>query len=222
MATKRETISRVRGLVKGEKQDAFLTDRFIYSVILNHAKLFIKRLDDNSKLMRYSQLFETVALDLIEVSKIDAGCIDIPTCCVIKRTKDKLPKAFEASWGPIYKYVSSVDGSQEVYRTYQKQYVKMTKTTTFKYNKSKYYWLSNGYGFFPELTWDIVLFDGMWEDSIEMYKCDATTCINRLDELTHIPEDLFLEIESGVRQELLGMIQTPKDSLVDNQSQLRS
>ena len=222
MATKRDTISRVRGSIKGEKQDAFLTDRYIYSVILKYAKLYIKRLDDNSKVMRYSQLFEPVGLDLIDVSKVAAGCIDIPTCCVIKRTKDKLPKAFEASWGPIYRYVSSIDGSQEVLRTYQKQYVKMTKTTTFKYNKNRYYWISDGYGFFPELTWEMILIDGMWEDSVEIYKCDATTCINRLDELTHIPEDLFVEIEGGVRQEILGMISIPKDNLVDNQSQLRS
>lgn len=220
--TKRETISRVRGLVKGEKQDAFLTDRFIYSTILKCAKLFVKRLDDNNKLMRYSQLFEPLGIDLKDVSTVEAGCIDIPTCCSIKRSEKKLPKVFEASWGPIFRYVSSIDGSQEIHRTYQKQYVKMARTTTFKYNKARYYWLSDGYAYFPNLDWDMILIDGMWEDSIEIYKCDATSCVSRLDENTHIPEDLFAEIEKIVIQELLGMVQLPKDNLIDNQSQLRN
>lgn len=219
--TKAETISRVRGLIKGEKQDAFLTDRFIYSVVLKYAKLFVKRLDDNNKLMRYSQLFEPLEIELKEISKVEAGCVNIPTCCTIMRSEYKLPKAFEASWGPIFRYVSSVDGSQEIKRTYQKQYVKMTKSTTFKYNKSRYYWLSNGYAFFPELTWEMVLIDAMWEDSIEMYKRCEDSCVNRLLESTHVPEDLFVEIESGVRQELLALIQIPEDSMVDNRSNLR-
>lgn len=222
MTTKRETISRIRGSIKGEKQDAFLTDRFIYSLILKYAKTYVKRLDDNNKLMRYSQLFETLGIDLIEVSKVEAGCVSIPTCCTVRRSENKLPKVFEASWGPIFRYVSSIDGSKEILKTYQKQYVKMAKTTTFKYNNNLYYWMSNGYAYFPNLEWDIVLFDGMWEDSIEMYKCCADKCINRLDEPTHVPDDMLSEIEANVRQELLGMIQLPKDNLVDNQNQLRN
>lgn len=221
MITKRETISRIRGLIKAEKKDAFITDRFIYSLILKYAKLYIKRLDDNNKIMRYSQLFESIGLELMEVSKVDAGCIDIPTCCTIKRTVDKLPKAFEASWGPIYRYVSSVDGSKEVLRTYQKQYNKMANTSTFKYNKTQYYWISDGYGFFPELSWEMILIDGMWEDSVEIYKCEANSCINRLDEPTHVPEDLFAEIENGVRQEILGMIQIPENTMTDGKSLLK-
>ena len=38
MATIGETISRVRGQVKAEVQDAFVTDRYIYSLIEKHAQ----------------------------------------------------------------------------------------------------------------------------------------------------------------------------------------
>ena len=36
-----ETVSRVRNTLKAVKEDAFLTDRFIYSVVSKFAKLFI-------------------------------------------------------------------------------------------------------------------------------------------------------------------------------------
>ena len=185
---------------------------------MKYAKLFIKRLDDSNKLMRYSQLFEPLGIELKEISKVEAGCKFIPTCCTVMRSINKLPKAFEASWGPIFRYVSSIDGSQEIFKTYQKQYVKMGKTTTFKYNKNLYYWLSDGYAYFPNLEWDMILIDAMWEDSVEIYKECSDSCVDRLVEPTHVPEDLFAEIENGVRQELLGMIQIPEDSLVDKRS----
>ena len=64
-----ETISRVRNLLKSVKEDAFLTDRMIYSVILKYAKLFVQRQDNDNKIMRYQTLFEVLpCVDLIEYS----------------------------------------------------------------------------------------------------------------------------------------------------------
>lgn len=223
METKKETISRIRGLVKGLKQDSFLTDRFLYSLALKYAKLFIKRLDDQNKLAKYNGLYQPLAVELIEVSKAEASCNDIQTCCTFMRTKNRLPELLTGSYGPIIRTVSSIDGSQDFMKTYAPQYVKMTKTTTFKYNKSKYYWLDDGYAYFPNITWEEVLFLGMWEDSIEEYKCcEDDCCVTRQDEQTNIPEFLFVDIENPVRAELLNMLQIPPDSNSDNQNLLRN
>jgi len=44
------TVSRVRNSIKAVKEDAFVTDRYLWSVITKYAKLFIKRQDNQNKL----------------------------------------------------------------------------------------------------------------------------------------------------------------------------
>src|SRR5690606_10985897 len=108
----------------------------------------------------------------------------------------KLPPILEGSFGPIIREVSSIDGSKEIYRTYAKLYAKMTKSSSFKYNKKQYYWLDNGYLYFPNFEWPVIDIDAMWENDITEFLCDAEDCcVDRNAERTNIPEDLFAEIE---------------------------
>ena len=132
------------------------------------------------------------------------------------RTKDKLPSPFEGPYGPMFRTVSSIDGSQEIIQTEPGTYTSMTKTTTFKYNKNKYYWYLDGYMYFPNIEWDAVKIDGIWEDSIE-----ERDCILRQDQESNIPDDLFAEIEQQVLQELTMSIQIPADQSDDKQNALR-
>lgn len=223
METKGDTISRVRGLVKGEKVDAFLTDRFLYSLVLTCAKVFIKRMDDQNKLGRYNSLFQKLPGVLMEdISPIEAGCIDIDTCYTFKRTKDKLPAILEGSYGPIIRSVTSIDGSKDTIRTQAKLYTKMTHSSTFKYNKNIYYWILDERIIFPNAEWPVIDIDAMWEVDIEEYRCDASNCcVSRRDEKTNIPDSLFSDIEEMVRQKLLNLMQIPADNKADNQSNLR-
>lgn len=223
MTTKGETISRVRTLVKGAKADAFLTDRFIYAMVLKYAKMFIARADNKNRLGRYTSLFQKYpGVQLVDSSPIEAGCINIDTCITFKKSENPLPPIFEASYGPLIRSVSSIDGSNDAIRTTPKLYSKITKSSTFKYNKNVYYWIQNNYIYFPNVEWPNVDIEAMWEDDIEEFFCDSCDCcVDRRSEKTNIPEDVFVEIENGVRQELLNMVQIPKDNKVDNQSLLR-
>jgi hypothetical protein len=208
------TVSRVRNTLKAVKEDAFLTDRFIYSVISKFAKLFIKRQDNINKLLRFKSFFRPLpCVALVEVDKIEACCAGIKSGCIIMRTKDKLPSPFEGPFGPMFRTVSSIDGSQEIYQTEPGTYTSMTKTTTFKYNKSKYYWYLDGYMYFPNIEWDAVRIEGIWEDSIE-----ERDCILRQDQETNIPDDLFAEIEQQVLNELTMSLQIPADDNDDKQN----
>ena len=103
------TVSRVRNTLKAVKEDAFLTDRFIYSVVSKFAKLFIKRQDNINKLLRFKSFFKPLpCVELIEVDKIEACCAGIKSGCTIMRTKDKLPSPFEGPFGPMFRTVSSI------------------------------------------------------------------------------------------------------------------
>ena len=218
-----ETVSRVRNLVKGVKEDAFLTDRLLYSLILKYAKLYIRRQDTENKIMRFQSLFEPLpCVELVEVDKVEACCADIKTNCTIMRTKEKLPVVLEGAYGPLFRTISSIDGSQQCFKTYPTTYASMTKSSTYRYNKNKYYWYLNGYLYFPNITWEAVRIEGLWDESIAMYVCDADVCAPRQDDQTHFPEYLFAEIEQSVIKDLGVLIESPTEGNDDSQSPLRS
>ncbi len=223
MTTIGETISRVRNVVKGVKEDAFLTDRFLYSMILKYAKMLIRRQDNENKIMRFQSLFERLpCVELVEVDKIEACCAGVKSNCTIKRTKDKLPTVLEGAYGPLFRTISSIDGSIQVYKTYPSTYTNMANLSSFKYNKNKYYWYLGGYLYFPNIVWEAVAVEGLWDDSIEMYLCDGDQCKPRQDSDTHIPEYLFAEIEQMVLKELTFLMQVPIENNDDNQNPLRT
>jgi len=219
------TVSRVRNSMKAVKEDAFVTDRYLWSVITKYAKLFIKRQDNQDKLLRFKSFWKTLpCVELTEVDKIEA-CCGITSGCTIMRTKDKLPTPFEGPFGPMFRTVSSVDVSQEIYPTEPGTYSSMSKTTTFKYNKSKYYWWLNGYMYFPNIPWDAIRIEGVFEDDINQFACDgkdaAGECTLKQDQETNIPDDLFAEIEKQVLAEILPQTQLPPDNTDNKQNQFR-
>jgi len=218
-----DTVSRVRNIVKGVKEDAFLTDRFIYALILKYAKLYIRRQDNENKIMRFQSLFETLpCVDLIEVDKIEACCSGIKSKCIIMRTKDRLPTVLEGSFGPLFRTISSIDGSILVYKTYPAIYTRMVNTTTYKYNKEKYYWYADGYLYFPNMVWESIRVEGLWEESVAYLKCDGDVCKGRQEDPTHIPEYLFAEIEQAVLKDLGAVVQMPTELSDDKMSPLRT
>lgn len=139
MTTIKEVVSRVRNLMKGSKQDPFLTDRYIYSLILKYAAVYMRRQDSTNKLMKFNSVFQTLPfVELIEVDKVEAHCSGVKSGITIKRTKEKLPSFMQGYWGPVIRTVSSIDGSIELQPTMPGTYTSMVKTTSFKYNTVKY------------------------------------------------------------------------------------
>lgn len=223
MTTIGESISRVRNVIKATKQDAFITDRLIYSLILKYAKLYIKKQDAQNMRLKFSSLFKPVTIDLIEVDKTDSFCNPGMFNCKVMRSKDKLPIPLEGSYGAFIRYATSVDGYTEVYRTTLSAYTSMSKTTAFKYNKSKYYWYLGGYVYLPNVEWPSLRLEGIWEDNISVFACGPKAeCSIRQNEAFPIPDDLFAVIESQVLQDLGFNLQIPQDpKLIDKQNILR-
>ena len=121
-------ISRIRGQAKAEVQDAFVTDRYIYSLIIKSAQLLMRRQDHANKLMKFNAVWKALPfVEMIEADKIEAGCTGIQSGCTFMRTKNKLPEMIEGYWGPLIRTVSSIDGSVELQPTYPGTYTSMTK-----------------------------------------------------------------------------------------------
>jgi len=217
-----DVISRMRTQIKAVRQDAFLTDRAIYAFILKHAKWLMKREDGKNRLLAYSGVVQTMDfVELIEVDKVEACCTGISSDCTIKRTKEKMPIFMQGYNGPLIRSTTSIDGSENLQSTNPNSYLSMSKSKNFKFNMTKYYWYLNDYLYFPNLEWDAVRIEGIFEEDISVFTCAADSCIQKTDQPFNVPDYLFGEIESNTFKDLAGMLSLPTDSSQDKQSAFR-
>jgi hypothetical protein len=224
MTTIGDSISRVRNVLKAVKEDPFMTDRFIYSVIIKYAKVLIRRQDNESKIMRITSLFKRLTyVELIEVDKVAAQCAGIRSGCKVMRTKEKLPEMIEGSVGPLIRSVLSLDGSKDLLGTYPSIYTKIANSTNYKYNKTLYYWYLDGYLYIPDVDWDAIMVDALFDDDITFYNCpdDGSPCDLAQNREMPVPEYLFAEIEQMVLNELLTAGKIPSDGPDDSQNVMR-
>lgn len=217
-----DVISRIRSQVKGVRQDALLTDRVIYSFVNKHAKWLLKREDSKNRLLAYSGVLQTMDfVELIEVDKVEACCTGIKSDCTIKRTKNKMPVFMQGYYGPLIRTVASLDGSEELQPTVPSSYIAMSKSKNFKFNKTKYYWYLDDFIYFPDLEWDAVRIEGIFEDDISAFTCDTDSCIVKSDQSFNVPDYLLGELETAVYKDLAGMLSIPADPMNDKQNLAR-
>jgi len=220
MTTIAEAISRVRNALKAVKEDPFLTDRQIYYVLTKYAKTLIKREDNQFRLMKISSIFKVLPyVELIDVDKVEAGCVGVYSECYFKRSKDKLPSILDGMFGPLIRTVSSIDGGIEMFRTDPGTWVSITKSTTFKYNKRPYFWYLNGYIYVPNVDWEAIRIEAIFENDVPT--CDSDQCQPIQDQPLNVPEYLFSEIEQFVIQEYSTTMQITVDQSDDSQNILR-
>ena len=220
MTTIGEAISRVRNTLKAVKEDPFLTDRIIYASLLKYAKTLIKREVNQFRLMKMSSIFQVLPyVELIDVDKVEAECIGVYSECYFKRSKDKLPSILDGMFGPIIRTVSSIDGTIEMFRTDPGTWVSITKSTTFKYNNRQYFWYLNGYLYCPNIDWDAIRVEAIFDGKVET--CTTDPCLITQKQPFTIPEYLFSEVEQFVVKELTMTMQVPGDGADDGQNVLR-
>ena len=217
-----DIVSRVRNQMKAVKQDAFMTDRMIYSFVLKHSKWLMKREDGKNKLLYFSGVIQTMDyVELIEVDKVEACCTGISSNMKIRRTKDKLPIFLQGYFGPLIRTIASIDGSEELQPTIPSTYTKLSNSKNFKYNKTMYYWFLDDYIYFPNLEWDAVRIEGIFEDDISKYTCEEDNCIQKQDQTFNVPDYLLAELESAVFKDLAGSMQLTEDANNDKQNTSR-
>jgi hypothetical protein len=218
-----DVISRVRREIKAVRQDAFLSDRFLYSLLVKHGNWLMKREDGANKLLRFDSIVQSLPyVGLVEVDAVEACCRGIESGCVIKRTRDPLPELFDGYAGPLFRAVTSLDGTQEVVLTDPITYVHIRRQSSRRYNKSIYGWFLNGYLFFPNLEWDAVRIEGVFSGDVNGYGCDdCSTCVLRQEQVFNVPGYLHGELESQVMNDLKVLLSVPGDDVQDKKSLTR-
>lgn len=218
-----EIVSRIRNSIKAVKEDAFITDRFIWSLVTKYAKLYVARKDSKNILKKFGNLWVTLpCVDLVEVDKIEACCGGITSGCTIMRTRDKIPTPFMGPNGMLFRTIGSIDYSKEMYPSDPARYTSLTKLTSFKYNTNRYYWYLNGYMYFPNIDWEAVRIEGVWEDDVNDFACDGKdaegACTPKQDQRSNIPGQLLAEIEEQILAKLIPTAQLPADGNDDKKN----
>lgn len=223
-----QVISRVKQEVKAVKQDTFLTDRFVFSKILNYARLLLQREDSKNKLMQYAPMFRSLQwVPLIEVDSIEADCRGIESGIKFMRTKDKMDVFLMGYSGPLVRSVMPVDGSVDMQETTAMDYANQSKSKNFRFNKTKYYWYRDGHFYFPNIKWAAVKMEGATVDSIAGFNCpegncsEGEACLPKQQEPLNLPEYLLADIEKLVVADLGRLYSIPSDNAHDNQSLLK-
>lgn len=176
MRTKREAIFRLRNDLREVTADSPMTNRYLWSVFWDAAKLVLQRAHDDGTL-RDQNIFQPYYLDTEEVNLYEGSCV--PLECISCRVK--IPEPVMSKTGPMYSVLASAD----LYTRYAlvnptefeiKSKIKGTKQR-YAFLEGKYIYLSKCV---PCIKFSVVPTDGLSES-----KCGV------MDTNAFVPDYLF-------------------------------
>lgn len=201
----REGISRVRKMFKEVHADSRFTARLAFSILVSIAKVLIKKDSERLKIMSQSHLFKKLrCLEVEEAPAIDP-CCGIKSLCTVYRTKNKLPKIYSDTYGPIIRDVFAIDGSQTITLIQAQDYERLAKNPWNKSKKDLYAFWSEDRLYFPNGAWKKVDVEAFWAESLNGFAgCDEDTeCERFLDQEFMVPgyyeADLFRLAETEIK-----------------------
>jgi hypothetical protein len=210
MSTNREVISRVRSKHRLLSADNQLSDRAILAELRSKAALLIKRETNLRKLWNSPNLFTT--LSCVSMEPVDMSeCCDYTGFKKVARSKKKLPRISEGTFGLIVQGVYNVIGSKKFIETNPNRYANVLKLGLSDNNT--YYWILNDYLYVSkpdiETVRMIAYFDEEVPKDLMEEDCDCgpgkkkADCTNPLDNGFKCPSYLEDAAVTMASQELL-------------------
>lgn len=228
--TVREFISQVRNDLNSINIDDWIPGKYIHEKGKNIAALFIKREADNKALFKYPELWVTIpCVPLEEVPLIDCCNLDIPNCKTVMRSKEKLPKLFNARSGSLIT-LYPLDYNTTYIQTDPREYNYITKRE-YKNPKNRYFWIENEYLILPDSMVESIKVYGMFQDKAAALRLsgecgcedDSDKCIRTLDQEFVAPEHLRDDIVTNTVQKIAGVRkQIQPDTYPNNNANERS
>lgn len=140
----------------------------------------------------------------MEASIVDECCpIKIP--CTIYRTDKKIPDTWQDDYGPVIKYVMSIDDSARFTLISKEEWNNKHNSPYNKYDKGKYAIYSEGYIWFPKHNPRRANIYGYWlEDTSLHSQCDdnSNSCTRFLDTKFNVPDWLEAEMMAKALDQL--------------------
>lgn len=140
MATNREFVSQIRATHRLLNQDSKINDRTILNEGRNASLYLIKQQTDRRRLFQSPNLFTVIPC--IEFEEVPlAECCDYTSPLTIAKSKQRIPKIAEGSFGLLIQGCSSVDSRTKFKETTPLRYSNILKLNLK--SKDVYYWIYN-------------------------------------------------------------------------------
>lgn len=194
-----EAIARIRGNIKETTVDSYIPNRLIWSWIYT---ALLKYLEREKYKLHNLDIFTTESFDAERVNLLEDSCV--PLDCTVSRIKVSM---LETKNGPIYKYITSPDRSQQFRLTTARGFERKIRTK----GRSEYYAFKEGDYIYLEKYLPCVLVSYLNIDLTSSKEC------SKLEELIPIPDYIMDTILKEALQEASIAIQKPQD-IVQNKN----
>lgn len=214
MQTRSEVISRLRNSIKEVSSDSKFTNRYLWNVFWTNSQLLLQRESDRARLFNQTDVWSTICLKMDKVSPLLCDCLQLPLDCVVYRSRFRLPKIVEGSFGKLYRFISSVDMSNFIILVTPYQYsLKQTK-----YNTEKYAFIHDGYLWAPNTKWSNLIISALFAEEIpDEFKCDCEdSSTDSCGSLLHLGSSLPEWLVAPCIQMCLTELSIPKQFITDN------
>ncbi len=226
--TKREAISILRNKLREVNADSTFTNKFLYSVLNEHAKWLIIREFKSSKLTSSKSLFRTIpCMGTIKVSKIDKKCpIKIPNLDIY-RSEHELPDIWDYEKGPMIRRITSIDTFTNYKLISSSDWQDKQNNPYLKNIKEKYVFYENNYLWFPKDHPRKINIEAFFKNDISNIDfCDCNKekpCKRFLDEPFFIPGWIQAELVDKAFQQLAGgTMKIPTDTNIDKNTLIKN
>lgn len=230
--TIRKAISDIRKGLRENDADSRLSNKYIYALIKKHAPTIIRQRSDSFRILKQQSFYQTIQSLVVEEAPVIDPCAGVRSNCTVYRTRDKLPRMYEDSYGAIIKNVWTLDGPMgfELSPITPDGWNRKRKNPwgENEANKDIYYFYSDGYLYFPMSTWRKVKVRAYFQEDIShLNECDGCgetptkDCKRYMDNELFIPPDIWNYISQSVTTELASIYKKIQPDVLINKDEAK-
>lgn len=207
MPTIGEIVSRLKNTLKTVNEDAFVTDRYIYSVVKKHCESLLLKYN-TLNIITNPELYSLVYLDLEESTDLPeevSGMASVVVHGNVRKSITRIPEIRSYMGKLLIQSVYSVD----YYTQYQQLTLKelsIYKNSYYrKFIKPLFYYIKEGYLYVLDDV-EKVAISAAFKDDVSVYSANSMSgrvpCIRYQDSKFSYPENILAEAEGAALQEI--------------------
>lgn len=217
-----ELIGSVRGRLKSNRQDALITDRYIYNLFIKYSDAILLKYSRSIISLNSDDLYTfTDAIPLKDVSVLDLACFDAISefCDRLKMSTIEIPEVRRITERYMIRGVYSVDRSVRFTQTSFSRYIYQRRNRYSRLYNDIYYVYENNRIYILNKDIDYVVMEASFTDSVRGSMCGTSDrCKSPRDSKLLYPASLIAEAENMVVSSILNSFNIPQDANDDKKS----
>lgn len=217
--TKGEAVDTIMNKFRALTQDRRLSRRYVLAEIEIASKYLIEQKVSEGTMQTGSLYKEIKCLELIKVDRITCPMVELRTCNILMRSKERLPKVLYSSWGPLIKEVTTIDQEKSFKRVTKRSSRRRSMKPKGPKSNDLYYLYEDGYLWIIDtevygLNVELITFDDEKVDSLNGCN-NKDECKSGWDHDLVLPESITQAVLDKVTQTISINRQIPIDEKAD-------